>query len=684
MWSRHTDLVAAFAVLMIIGVMLIRLPTGLLSFLLAVNLGVSVLVLLLTMYTQEPLQFSVFPSLLLVTTLFRLALNVSSTRLILLQGDAGDVISGFGNFVVGGEPVVGFVVFIILVIIQFVVITKGAERVAEVAARFTLDAMPGKQMSIDADLNSGLITEDEARQRRREIQQEADFYGAMDGASKFVKGDAIAGILTVIINLIGGFIIGVVRDGGDAMSVMQHYSLLTVGDGLVTQIPALLISTATGIIVTRAASDRNMGQDVSRQMLAQPRVLYIAGGVIALLGLVAPGLPVLPFVLVGGVLGGLGYLAAHGQMAEPVTAEVPAAAEPDSAAATGTGPDAVTSLLAVDPLELELGYALLPLADQSGGGDLMDRIVAIRRQMAIELGIVLPYIRVRDNIQLKPTQYAVKLRGVDTGQGEVFPDHYLAMNPGGVTEQVPGIETVEPAFGLPALWVQSGHKERAELAGYTVVDPAAVIATHLTEIVRQHAAELLGRQEVQALLDTVRQSHPAVVQELVPDVLTVGEVQKVLQNLLREHVSIRDLVTVLEALADHGRYSRDPDVLTEYARQALRRSIAQQYRLQDGRLPVMTLHPDVERQLEDVAQQREAGGAAQLSPEFLQKLLGSLAEHAGKAAAQGHLAVIVTTPTVRPLFRRLTEATMPRLVVLSYQELMADSELEVVGMVTAS
>lgn len=684
MWSRHTDLVAAFAVLMIIGVMLIKMPTGLLSFFLAANLGVSILILLLTMYTQEPLQFSVFPSLLLITTLFRLALNVSSTRLILLQGDAGAVISGFGNFVVGGEPVVGFVVFVILVIIQFIVITKGAERVAEVAARFTLDAMPGKQMSIDADLNSGLITEDEARQRRRAIQQEADFYGAMDGASKFVKGDAIAGILTVIINLIGGFAIGVWRDGGDVMSVLQHYSLLTVGDGLVTQIPALLISTATGIIVTRAASDRNMGQDVSRQMLAQPRVLYISGGVIALLGLVAPGLPALPFLLVGGMLGGLGYLAAYGQTPEPAAVEASAAADPGAQPADGTGPEAVAALLAVDPLELELGYALLPLADQSGGGDLMDRIVAIRRQMAVELGIVLPYIRVRDNIQLKPTQYAVKLRGVDAGQGEVFPDHYLAMNPGGATEHVPGIETVEPAFGLPALWVQAGHKERAELAGYTVVDPAAVIATHLTEIVRQNAAELLGRQEVQALLDTVRQSHPAVVQELVPDVLTVGEVQKVLQNLLREHVSIRDLVTVLEALADHGRYTRDPDVLTEYARQALRRSIAQQYRLQDGRLPVITLHPDIERQLEEVAQQREAGDAAQLSPEFLQKLLSSLTEHAGKAAAQGHLAIVVTTPTVRPLFRRLTQAAMPRLVVLSYQELMADSELEVVGMVTAS
>lgn len=682
-WLKHSDLLVAVGVLLIIAMMIIPLPTALLSFFLVLNLTFSLLILMITMYSKEPLQFSIFPSMLLLTTLFRLSLNISSSRLILLEGDAGSVIEGFGNFVVGGNAVVGFIVFVILVIIQFIVITRGAERVAEVAARFTLDAMPGKQMSIDADLNAGVINDAEARARRRAIQREADFYGAMDGASKFVKGDAIAGIIIVVVNLIGGFVIGAIEKGtDDLLGILHQYSLLTVGDGLVTQIPALLISTATGIVVTRAASDSDMGTDIVGQLSSQPKAMYIVSVVLALLAVI-PGLPAFPFLTVALLTGGLGYLIDLGvrtrdeSLREEASAGVAAAP-----AGEPLKPESVVSLLPIDPMEIELGYALLPLADPNQGGDLMERVVAIRRQCALDLGLVLPYIRVRDNIQLRPTNYVVKLKGVEITQGEIYPDHYLAMDPGSVAEEVPGTATTEPAFGLPALWVSAANKERAEMAGYTVVDPPTVVATHLTEIVRSHAHELLGRQEVQVLLNTVKESHPAVVEELVPNLLTLGEMQKILQNLLREGVSIRDLVSILESVADQARNTRDTDLLTEAARQRLGRAIIRQLGIgHDSTLAVITLHPDLETKLTGAIDRREGSVYFALQPDTVQEMLNSLVEQVNRATSLGHSPVVLTSPNIRIWLKRLSERVAPRLTVLSYNEVDPSLKVEAVGMV---
>lgn len=682
-WLKHSDLLVAVGVLLIIAMMIIPLPTALLSFFLVLNLTFSLLILMITMYSKEPLQFSIFPSMLLLTTLFRLSLNISSSRLILLEGDAGSVIEGFGNFVVGGNAVVGFIVFVILVIIQFIVITRGAERVAEVAARFTLDAMPGKQMSIDADLNAGVINDAEARARRRAIQREADFYGAMDGASKFVKGDAIAGIIIVVVNLIGGFVIGAIEKGtDDLLGILHQYSLLTVGDGLVTQIPALLISTATGIVVTRAASDSDMGTDIVGQLSSQPKAMYIVSVVLALLAVI-PGLPAFPFLTVALLTGGLGYLIDLGvrtrdeSLREEASAGVAAAP-----AGEPLKPESVVSLLPIDPMEIELGYALLPLADPNQGGDLMERVVAIRRQCALDLGLVLPYIRVRDNIQLRPTNYVVKLKGVEITQGEIYPDHYLAMDPGSVAEEVPGTATTEPAFGLPALWVSAANKERAEMAGYTVVDPPTVVATHLTEIVRSHAHELLGRQEVQVLLNTVKESHPAVVEELVPNLLTLGEMQKILQNLLREGVSIRDLVSILESVADQARNTRDTDLLTEAARQRLGRAIIRQLGIgHDSTLAVITLHPDLETKLTGAIDRREGSVYFALQPDTVQEMLNSLVEQVNRATSLGHSPVVLASPNIRIWLKRLSERVAPRLTVLSYNEVDPSLKVEAVGMV---
>jgi flagellar biosynthesis protein FlhA len=680
--SKYSDILIALVIVMVVAMLVIPVPSGLLDVLLALNLTLSLGIVFVSIYNTEPLQFSVFPTLLLITTLFRLALNVSSTRIILLEGEAPAVIEAFGQFVVGGNMVVGFVVFLILVVIQFVVITRGAERVSEVAARFTLDAMPGKQMAIDADLNAGLITEAEARARRRAIEQEADFYGAMDGASKFVKGDAIAGIIINVINLLGGIGVGVLMLGLDATTAMQRFALMTVGDGLVSQIPALLISTATGIVVTRAAADgTNLGQDVMGQLTRQPRVLYLTGATMAVLGLV-PGMPTRAFLPLAALVIFLAWQLQRA--AKRSAAEEAQRAESDvqvAAAAEDRKPENVLALLQIDPLEIELGYGLLGLADTTMGGDLMERVVMIRRQTALDLGLVLPYIRVRDNMSLKPNQYVIKLKGIEVAQGELLPDHFLAMDPGTVMQPVPGLETREPAFGLPALWVSEVDRERAELAGYTVVDPPAVVATHLTETIRRHAHELLGRQEVKQVLELVKETHPAVVEEL-QRALSLGEIQKVLQNLLRESISIRDLVTIFETLADYGAGTKDLEALTELVRAGLSRSIARQLGLA-GKVRVITVHPDLENRIAQAIDRQPGGTYLNLEPETIHRMLGSLMRLAGDMAALGSAPLVLTSPAIRPYFKRLTERSLPKLIVLSYNEMDPNLEVEAVGMVNA-
>ncbi|MDI6638750.1 MAG: flagellar biosynthesis protein FlhA [Bacillota bacterium] len=673
--SKHSDVLVAVAVVVILVMMIVPVPTFVLDVLLTFNITFSLVVLLVTMYTRDALDFSSFPSLLLVATLFRLALNVSSTRLILLHGYAGKVIEAFGNFVVGGNYVVGMVVFIILVVIQFVVITNGAGRVAEVAARFTLDAMPGKQMSVDADLNAGLIDEHTARARRRAIELEADFYGAMDGASKFVRGDAIAGIIITLVNILGGIIIGMVQLRMPVMQALQTFALLTVGDGLVSQIPALLISTATGIIVTRAAAQSNFGQEVTTQLLAQPRAVAIAAGMLVLFGLV-PGLPKVPFFLIAAAAGALSYAMTGAERARAKAEE-----EAEKAPPAPKQPENVMSLLAVDPLELEIGYGLVPLADESEGGNLLERVTMVRRQVAVDLGLVLPHIRIRDNIQLRPSGYAIKIRGVEVARGEVMMGYYLAMNPGIVVEPVPGIETTEPAFGLPALWIPEQDRERAEMAGYTVVDPTSVIVTHLTEVIRRHAAEILSRQDTANLIDNVKKTEPAVVEELIPNLMTVGEVQKVLQNLLREGVPIRNVATILEALGDHARETRDVDVLTEHARAALARVICRQYRNADGELVVSTVDPEIEEEIARSIEGRGAGEAPALEPGLVQSIVRAVSRAVEGMASEGYQPILLTRPEVRPYLRRIVERVLPDVVVLSYNEMARDQKVRSVGTV---
>src|SRR5579875_165705 len=666
---HSSDVLLAVGVALILGMMIIPLPEGALDLLLITNIAVALVMLLVAMYITAPLQFSAFPALLLLATLFRLGLNISSTRLILLHGHAGSVIDAFGQFVVGGNYVVGVVVFMILVVIQFVVITNGAGRVAEVAARFTLDAMPGKQMAIDADLNAGLINEAQARQRRRAIEQEADFYGAMDGASKFVKGDAIAGVIIIFVNILGGLTIGVFQLGLSPAQALSRYTLLTVGDGLVSQIPALLISTATGIIVTRAASDANLGRDIASQILANPRALFLVAGLLLALGLV-PGLPKLPLFLIAAGLGAAGYLVRRRLAAAPTSTEE-APAEPT----TRAEPENVRQFLRVDPLELEIGYGLIPLTDASQGGMLLGRVTLLRRQMALDLGLILPTIRIHDNPELHPNQYTIKLRGVRVATGEVRANRLLAMNPGLAEQEMPGIPTVEPAFGLPAIWIAADDRERAEVLGYTVVDPTSVIITHLSEVIRAHAASILSRQDVQTLLDHVKEEHAALVNELVPNTLTLGEVQRVLQNLLRERVSIRDLVTILEAVADQARLTRDPDQLAEAARQALGRQITNQYLGEDGRLAVLTLAPDWQQVLAQHIVQTERGPNIQLEPALAQRLLTRLREGMERMAAAGRQPVLLCPARLRLPLRRFVELTLPSLAVLAYGEVSPNTEV---------
>lgn len=676
--AARTDAAMAVAVLGILTVMLIPLPPFLLDLLLTTNLALSLLTLLIGMYVLRPLDFSVFPSALLLLTLFRLSLNVASTRLILLHGNegpgaAGQVIHAFGRFVVGGSYVVGAVVFLILVVIQFVVITKGAGRIAEVAARFTLDAMPGKQLSIDADLNAGLVSEDEARARRREIGREADFYGAMDGASKFVRGDAIAGILITAVNIVGGLTIGVLQLKLDILEALTTYTLLTVGDGLVTQIPALIVSTAAGIVVSRAASETDMATAIGAQFGGHHRALAITAGVLLVLGLI-PGLPMAPFLLVAAVTGSVAYSglreSTKGARAAPPASAIPAA------------PEKVESLLVLDPLELEVGYSLIPLADATQGGDLLDRVRLIRRQFATELGFVVPPVRIRDNLQLKPSSYALKIRGLSIAAGEVMLGHFLAMNPGTATEPIPGVPTTEPTFGLPAQWIAPEDRERAQLLGYTVVDPSSVMATHLTEIIRRHACELLGRQEVQSLLDHLKPTHPSVVEALVPQLLPLGIVQKVLQNLLTESVSIRDLVTILETLADAAPLTKDPLLLTERARQALGRAICRGLTSEDGLLKVFTLSPALEALLADALAEGDQGRYLALEPRIAQRIIEGLAAALTKGPSD-RTPVILCAASIRPHLRRLTERYLPHLAVLSYNEIGPDVTLKALAMVEA-
>ncbi len=672
--SGYSDLLIAAMVIGIIVIIVIPLHPTVLDLLLSFSLTFSLVILLTTMFTTEPLQFSVFPTLLLVTTLLRLSLNISSTRLILGQATAGKVIEAFGNFVVSGNYVVGLVVFIIITVIQFVVITNGAGRVAEVAARFTLDAMPGKQMSIDADLNGGLITDAEAKERRRQLQREADFFGAMDGASKFVKGDAIAGIIITLINILGGFVIGVWQLKMPFSEALETYTKLTVGDGLVSQLPALLVSTATGILVTRSASGESFGKDLSAQLAAFPKVIALAAGILLLLGLV-PGLPNLPFLILGAATAYVAYVLIQEEKQKAV-AEEARVQEKERI----RQPENVLNLFQVDPLEIEIGYNLIPLTDEEQGGDLLDRLAAVRRQCAAELGVFVRPIRIRDNLQLGANGYVFKLKGVEAASGEVLPNYYLAMNPADSGEEIAGIATKEPTFGLPAWWITPERKEQAELQGFTVVDCSTVLITHLTEFIKAHAAELLGRQEVKEMVETVKESNPAVVEELIPELMTYGEVQKILQNLLAERIPIRNLATILEVLADHARMTKDTDYLTEVVRQALKRTISRIY-APEGKMTVITLHPKLEQTILDSVQQTQTGQYPVLNPDLTGKIFERLGSIAEQLAMAGMQPIVLCSTRIRLPFRRLTERFMPNLVVLSLNELTPDLDVDSAGTV---
>ena len=667
--ANNSDLALALGVVSILIVMVLPLPPFLLDVLLSLSIAISVILLLTAVYTQRALEFSVFPSLLLLTTLFRLSLNVATTRLILLHGAdngvgaAGDVIRSFGNFVVGGNYAVGIIVFIILVIINFIVITKGAGRVAEVAARFTLDAMPGKQMSIDADLNAGVINEEEARRRRSDISREADFYGAMDGASKFVRGDAIAGIMIVFVNIIGGIIIGTIQKDMSLEEAASVYTLLTVGDGLVTQIPALIISTAAGMIVTRAASGQSLGSEFSAQLLAQPRAIAVASFVMFIMAII-PGLPFLPFMVLALATGTIAY-----NLFQKETKAVESKKRTDEFEKLKPKKEKLESLLPVDILELEVGYGLISIVDADQNGELLERITHIRKQFALDMGVIIPPLRIRDNLQLKPGEYNIQLKGVQIGHGELMVDHLLAMDPGNANEKIAGIPTVEPAFGLAAIWITAKQKEQAQIMGYTVVDLSTVIATHLTELIRKHSHELLGRQELQNLIEVVKQTHPKVVEELLPTLLSVGVVMRVCQNLLRENVSIRDLRTILEVLADSSPHTKDPSVLTEHVRAALGRSITKKLLNGEGELPLLTLERHVEEQIAAGIIQTDQGPQLSLDPSLVQTLVRELNAQSERMVMINSQAVLLVSPIIRAQLRLLIEKFIPHLVVLSHNEI---------------
>ena len=676
---KKADIGVALYLLCAIIMLIVPISSTMLDVLLAINISLAFTILFTTMFAKEVLDLSFFPTILLFTTIFRIALNVSSTRLILSTGNPGNVVATFGQFVGGGDLVLGVVVFIILIIVQFVVINKGSERVAEVTARFTLDAMPGKQMAIDADLNTGAITDAEAKKQREKLQQESSFFGSMDGAVKYVKGDATAGLIITGVNIVGGIIMGVVRQGMDVGAALDKYTILTIGDGLVSQIPSLLISLSTGILVTKGSKEADFGTVLVNQLFGIPKVLYMVGAVLAFLGLVTPLNPLI-FVVLGIVFIVCGRMIAS--TIEVANIEAEADAEEDTADEIRK-PENVNSLLQVDPIELEFGYGIIPLADVNQGGDLLDRVVMIRRQIALELGTVVPIIRLRDNIQLNPNQYIIKIKGIQVSEGEILFDHYMAMNPGFVEEEISGIPTFEPSFHLPAIWITESQRERAESVGYTVVDPPSIIATHLTEIIRQYLSELLTRQDVQNLVNNVKESNPSLVEELVPKLLGLGDIQKVLQNLLKEGISVRDLVTIFETLADHAASTRDTDILTEYVRQSLKRAISNKYFPMNETTSVVTLDPSLEQEIMGSVKQTEQGAYLTLDPEKTKSIMNSVESEVGKLEKLGKNPIVITSPIVRMYFKRLTEDYYKDLVVVSYNEIDSNVELQSVGIVTA-
>ena len=679
MKMRKADVGVAIYIMAAIIMFIVPIPAWLLDILLAVNISIALTVLFATMFSKEVLDMSFFPTMLLFTTIFRIALNTSSTRLILRDGNAGNVVETFGEFVGGGDLVIGVIIFIILILIQFMVINKGSERVSEVTARFTLDAMPGKQMAIDADLNTGAITDAEAKRRREKIQEEASFFGSMDGAVKYVKGDAVAGLLITTINIVGGIIMGMTRQGMDITAALNKYAILTIGDGLVSQIPSLLISLSTGILVTKGSKDADFGTTLVSQLFGVPKALYLVGAMLAVLGFVTQ-LNTILFVGLGLVF----IIVARNIEGTIETAKIEQEVDSEEVAAEEIRqPENVNSLLQVDPIELEFGYGIIPLADVNQGGDLLDRVVMIRRQIALELGTVVPIIRLRDNIQLNPNQYIIKIKGIQVSEGEILFDHYMAMNPGYVEEEITGIPTFEPSFHLPAIWITEGQRERAESLGYTVVDPPSIIATHLTEIIRQHIAELLTRQDVQNLINNVKENNSSLVEELVPKLLGLGEIQKVLQNLLKEGISIRDLLTILETLADYAPTTRDTDILTEYVRQSLKRAISTKYFPSHETTSVLTLDPKIEQEIMGSVKQTETGAFLNLDPARSKAILNAVGEEIKKLENMGKTPIIMTSPIVRMYFKRLTEDYYPDLVVVSYNEVESNVELQSVGMVTA-
>ncbi len=675
---KKADIAIGAYILTAFIMMIVSIPSQLLDVLLACNIAVAFTVMFTTMFSKEVLDLSFFPTILLFTTIFRIGLNISSTRLILTKGNPGKVVATFGSYVGGDDLIVGAIVFIILLLVQFMVINKGSERVAEVTARFTLDAMPGKQMAIDADLNTGAITDAEAKARRDKIQEEANFFGSMDGAVKYVKGDAIAGLIITFVNIVGGIAMGVLRQNMEFSAALNKYVILTIGDGLVSQIPSLLISLSTGILVTKGSKDADFGSVLIRQLFGIPKVLYIVGTVIAGLGIITP-LPTVVFLALGIVFIVTGRLIAGTIETAQIESEVGAE---EAAAEEIRQPENVNSLLQVDPIELEFGYGIIPLADVNQGGDLLDRVVMIRRQIALELGTVVPIIRLRDNIQLNPNQYIIKIKGIQVSEGEILFDHYMAMNPGYVEEEITGIPTFEPSFHLPAIWITEGQRERAESMGYTVVDPPSIIATHLTEIIRQYISELLTRQDVQNLINNIKETNPTLVDELYPKLLGIGEIQKVLQNLLREGISIRDLLTIFETLADYAATTRDSDILTEYVRQSLKRAISSKFFPPNETTSVVTLDPKLEQEIMGSVKQTETGAYLTLDPEKAKAIIKSVGNETDKLESLGKNPIVITSPIVRMYFKRLTEDYYKDLVVVSYNEIDSNIELQSVGMVT--